>query len=97
MTSVTLADFLLARIAEEEGLARAAKAAVDDPDGFFDGSPAADHHHYQRHTPDRVLADCEAKKRIVESFSGAPLFAQVLRLLALAHADHPDYNQEWRP
>jgi uncharacterized protein DUF6221 len=95
--AMTLADFLLARIAEDERIARAAKAADDNPDTFSDVSSAADHSHYLRHTPDRVLAECEAKRRIVESFSGAPLFAQVLRLLALSHADHPDYDQGWRP
>jgi hypothetical protein len=95
--AMTLADFLLARIADDERLARAAKATEDDHDSIFGGSPTADHHHYRRHTPDRVLAECDAKRRIVESFKGVPLFAQVLRLLALSHADHPDYDQGWRP
>lgn len=65
--------------------------------------------HIARHDPARVLADVEAKRRIVEE---ANLYLcdsgpgcgyrtkhghNVLRLLALPYADHPDYREEWRP
>lgn len=63
--------------------------------------------------PARVLAECEAKRRIVERFARlegrAAKFPNlvnggevaVMRLtvtdLALPYADHPDYRDEWRP
>ena len=43
----------------------------------------------------RTRADLEAKRRIVERWR--ELHPDVLRLLALPYADHPDYDQEWRP
>lgn len=58
--------------------------------------------HVRRHDPARVLAECEAKRRIVarhdrdDSTSfGQP--CQTLRLLALPYADHSDYRPEWHP
>lgn len=54
----------------------------------------------------RVLAEVEAKRRIVELHEdhvravGEGLSATtrtILRHLALPYADHPDYQPEWRP
>jgi len=60
----------------------------------------------------RVFAECKAKRRIVEwaapvltNWPGAAAGARhvsddgldVLRILALPYADHPDYDEEWRP
>jgi hypothetical protein len=60
--------------------------------------------------PARVLAECDAKRRIVETLTPPTDAAggtdevrsgrqdsAVLRLLALPHADHPDYREDWRP
>lgn len=64
-----LADFLLARIAEDET---------------------------------RALAECEAKRRIVERVSEVKWTGSyavrdvVLELLALSYADHPDYRDKWK-
>ena len=47
----------------------------------------------------RVLAECDAKRRIVEmavdgyEYNPNP----TLRYLAAVYADHPDYREEWRP
>jgi hypothetical protein len=87
MDTMTLTEFLLARIAEDE-------AEMQRADFVWD---------YQR-----LLAECEAKRRIVKTrpfklLAGAEerqadrLRDQVLRLLALPYADHPDYQQEWKP
>lgn len=61
--------------------------------------------------PARVLAECEAKRRIVHEFTGESPHANyddcgdecvgnalhwVLRVLAQPYADHPDYREEWR-
>ncbi|MCX5202510.1 DUF6221 family protein [Streptomyces sp. NBC_00237] len=55
----------------------------------------------------QVLADVDAKRRIVDGIADADphgahitgMFTawDVLRLLALPFADHPDYQPEWRP
>ena len=88
---MTLTEFLLARIAEDEAAAVAAVTRSDDParDGVNEWvavgggtvvGPAFDSlrhlslpsredataQHIARHDPARVLAECEAKRRIVE-------------------------------
>jgi hypothetical protein len=68
--SSDLAEFLLARIAEDERAARAAqergstayRSATLRDRGFI----LADSTHIPRWSPARVLAECEAKRRIVE-------------------------------
>ena len=53
--------------------------------------------------PRRVLAECEAKRRLVRELVDymegdyAPWNERFLKLLALLFADHPDYRQEWKP
>jgi len=108
--TMTLTDFLLARIAEDE-------FAADTPLTL------------QSWTGRRVLAECDAKRRIVELHqpvefgagtrhpdaympdrpicqtcgSGEPYEYPVdwpcgtLKLLALTYADHPGFRDEWRP
>jgi len=110
-----LTDFLLARIAEDEASVRQILA----PGWSHDGSPSP--------TPDepiarvghwtlslgRVLAECEAKRRVVELFDAdddegiscgdrwaigmGHMHGSVLRLLAQPYADHPDFREEWGP
>jgi hypothetical protein len=64
---MTLTEFLLARIAEDEAAARAVGwtprwvMAHDLPD-----APPGIVAHIARHDPARVLAECAAKRRIVE-------------------------------
>lgn len=153
----TLADFLLARIAEDEERARAAAQGPwtwreyggrngVDPVPYLTGrggDPATyaydteviepnhsgecgcrssctlelrvrveDREHIARHDPARVLAECEAKRRIVARHDAhlgheptphiVPRLkwregCDTLRLLALPYADHPDFREEWRP
>lgn len=72
----------------------------------------AEHELIVRFHPARVLAEVEAKRRIVEDCSGDTpgsvyylenpdvtdgLNCRVLCLLALPYADHPDYRPSWRP
>jgi hypothetical protein len=76
---VTLTEFLLARIAEDEAVAQAAVGEPVYPPGAY-GDNAADEfifmaqnegcselagEHFRRWMPERVLAECEAKRRIV--------------------------------
>jgi hypothetical protein len=68
--------------------------------------------HLARHDPARVLAEVEAKRRILDlagewqaaagpgadfARQAAVVLDRTLRLLALPYADHPDYDPEWRP
>jgi len=47
--------------------------------------------------PAYVLAECEAKRRIVEHLTGPAYDDEtVLRLLALPYADHESFQEEWR-
>ena len=59
-----------------------------------------------RFTPARVVRDLESKRAIVEDAAGmlhmfeGPYEAYatiMLRHLATAYSDHPDYREEWRP
>jgi len=132
--AVTLTEFLLARIAEDKAEAKAAGQVessqwwVDGPAQVsgkhwvyatgekFERREVADH--IARHDPARVLAECEAKRRIVgwhgfghecpddgtvaglapagwygESSDECP----TLLALAMPYADHPDYDEAWKP
>lgn len=102
-----LTDFLLARIQEDEeryretaGDERNQQSAFNSPD-LNEGYIVAE--------ALRCLAECEAKRRIVElhaqlsedsdtEYSGwVDLAHNTLATLALPYADHPDYNTDWRP
>jgi hypothetical protein len=107
----TLAKFLLARLAEDE----AAQSAADGwhPTAWHRADCDSNSYSVGRcdcDIPARVLAECEAKRRIVElhsgdsddmcqSYAGNYVYepCPTLRALASVHADHPDYREEWRP
>lgn len=124
MAGMTLTEFLLARIAEDESAARAAI-----PEGAYphfgetaaeecvemaksEGCAAEGYRHLRRWLPDRVLADCEAKRKVVELHSENDTTPSryelecwncredypctTLRLLAPVYASHPDYREAWR-
>ena len=121
MTRRGLADFVLARISEDEAVARAAFRLVDERQvGGWYWSNAGDAvfvddtelvvacgpvqelmdqpfaHHIVRWDPERVVAECAAKRRVVE-YERRRWRTSVLRLLALFYAEHPDYRDDWRP
>ena len=98
-------DFLLARIAEDEALAKKGRPnntglevlEIDDYGTEALGISEA-----------RILAECAAKRAIVEQWDD-PAFSDqgaydsgharamddAVRSLAAVYADHPDYRQEW--
>lgn len=53
--------------------------------------------HVETWNPDRVLAECEAKREILDVTRGTYSSDLVRRLLALPYADRPGYREEWRP
>ncbi len=128
---MTIADFLLARIAEDEAVAHEA-AGIRGRTRFVPGrepevpdlSLWANDDVLGGATvsigPERVLSECEAKRRLVElhedNWSDIPEMAlescttcglpgeydvpwpcPTIRALAAVYADHPDYDEAWRP
>ncbi len=94
-----LIQFLLARIAEDEGDA-AIEAVLRSDDPYWASGEASVWE--RRMTPARVLVECEAKRGIVADVAsgygpGSDVVPMPLALLALPYADHPDYRDEWRP
>lgn len=115
-----LKTFLLARITEDEEAAKRAEQAVrrgEKPleawewDYFMlnEGVPPQDdaERHVVKWWPARVLADCAAKRAIIEHCRtlGAKVFNDdlwnvdehddILQALAAVYADHTDYQPEW--
>lgn len=64
---VDVVDFLLARIAEDEAVARAAQSV--DFAALAGQLPDAVRAHVLAHSPDRVLADCENRRIGLDVFS----------------------------
>ena len=103
---MTLTEFLLARVAVDETIANdhhvRGCGMSDDPEDcpptYFPGVVGV-----CDCTQRRVLAECEAKRRIVERYKDLGSHGDtgdarwVLPLLALPYTDHPDYQPEWRP
>lgn len=90
---MTLTQFLLARIAEDE--AAAGRGSRHNASDVY----ANDNYGCLLVDPHRVLAECEAKRRIVKRCreSNGYWGYDVERALALPYADHPDYRDEWKP
>ena len=105
---MTPTEFLLARIAEKEAMAR------HSLDGDLEYLPSLTTKHgdvlYLGVThPTRVLAECEAERKIVNAVrSGFPdedrystgwhdMHIWAITRLASVYSDHPDYQQEWKP
>jgi len=116
---MTLTDFLLARIAEDEADARQLavdldrwdrERAANGADGT-QGSIVVSTLHGGAFDPARVLAECEAKRRIVTTYlemttdeetaefmvGESSIFRTALLDLAAIYAGHADYREEWRP
>jgi hypothetical protein len=90
---MTITEFLLARIAEDERVARADLASDAWGNPYGDGTGIE-----LTFTSERVLSECEAKRQIVfltEHGCGDD-YERVQRALASVYADHPDFREEWR-
>lgn len=73
-------------------------ARIEEDERAARATPASGYH-----DPARVLAECEAKRRMLP-YLVIPAHrldhcdrCSVLRLLALPYADHGDYDLAWRP
>ena len=104
-----LDEFLLARIAEDEHHARAARGWQTGDRHV--GQPLDYSIHMDRWSPDRVLAECAAKRAIVQLHTpvddqpdgwcnlcdGDGWPCGTMAALATVYAGHPDYDESWRP
>jgi len=106
-----LVTWLRARLDEDELAARAAGRTDDGRGGEWTAAglrsayDARVDDHIARHDPARVLAEVEAKRRVVDECDrtltyedhGYAISDMVLRLLALPYAGEPGYDEAWRP
>jgi Family of unknown function (DUF6221) len=99
---MTLVEFLLARITEDEIIAGTLQV-VDD----LLVAHGEDAGRTPLLSPARALAECAAKRKIIklvdeyqtghisDDFAGDVMGDEILSDLASVYADHPDYQQEW--
>lgn len=133
-TTSGIIEFLTARLDEDDAMARCAGhgcgrlhehnagwVEVDLPDEH-NARPSYEMRFIRTHSPERVLREVEAKRRVVgyalgfraaaNSVAGGDLRADIrkdaadmmaataedaLKPLAAVYADHPDYEEAWRP
>ena len=106
-----ITEFLLARIAEDETTALAAVDGQADPENGwgYEGRTLIPHvgiihhavqaEHITRWHPYRVVAECAAKRAIIEQAerSDSGWWESIyVAILAAVYADHPDYQTEWK-
>ena len=109
---MTLTEFLTARLDEDEAVARrAARTAGYDwtypMPTVLRRKERSVEEHQERHDPARVLAEVEAQRTIIKRYravvTGArsqtaiDCYTNVLEDLATVYAEHPDYDEAWRP
>ena len=107
-----LSRFLLARIEEEEALAREHFDVEGGPRGRWELTLAWDQDITEPIDllihPTRVVAECKAKREIVDLYDphdyaddggigSSWVMKQALEALAAVYSDHPDYRASWRP
>jgi hypothetical protein len=90
----TITDFLLARIADDIALAREVQAQ-----GVTDGLATDDPRSAPLRLASRTLALCAAHRVAVQWYlnDDDTVMAPTIEALAAAYADHPDYDEAWRP
>jgi hypothetical protein len=100
--TLTLTEFLLARIAEDETW------VVGDGGQNMDDCQECGFANQRASSPysrSRILADSVVKRQIVEELSDRfprrrvdpVVTGHFLRLLAWPYTHHPDYRDDWRP
>ena len=92
MSNIT--EFLLARIAEDEQAAQVRTVSHRMIGGKMVDIPMHNAPGLWAWSPERVLAECAAKRQIITQCG----WITVQRIWATTlYADHPDYREEWRP
>jgi len=111
MRVVTIGEFILARVADDEFLARHIATRRAPRCGIAGAAEVA---RIDTWDPARVLAQCSVRRKLVVEHRVAGLVpgsarcgcggpgpacppCLTMRALALEWADHPDYEATWRP
>lgn len=103
---MTITEFLLARLAEDETAARSAlgedPAPYREPGDWFGGDGPSGYS-WVILSPERAIAECEAKRRIVEAVeyqlggtNWRDAIEYAMREMASVYAEHPDFDPAWR-
>lgn len=104
-----LVTWLLAQLDEDEQRAHAAAEPFVHGDRTgMDGLHPQILSYVRQWVPARVLAEVDAKRRIIELYSGTAQYPDfsggydsaaedAIKLLAVPYADRPGYRDEWRP
>ena len=104
-----LLEFLVARNAEDQAAAQVAREAgplvYELRYLLTNGWHPADADHVSRWSPERVVAECAAKQRILNHLnlvlhgpSDSPRYDYAelqMREMVQPYADHPDFQPEW--
>lgn len=96
MKTLSLTDFLIARIEEQERRddVHRSSCVIDHLDGVASGCTCD--------IPARVAAECAAKRALLVVLSDVEWHGSyavrdvALGILARPHSAHPDFNPEWR-
>lgn len=106
---MNITEFLEARITEDEAYAAQAQG---ESYGWIDNwraetmqgtrTESVIYAHAFRFSPDRLLAECAAKRAIIarredalDTYAGTLVIEDAIRALAAIYKDHPDYREEW--
>lgn len=90
---MTITEFLEARIDEDEARAGSGWARLGDSrwETTNDGQDFL--------TPSAVLAECAAKRKLVEDYARYEMYygPNLFYVLAAVYKGHPEYKAEWTP
>ena len=110
MSTQTITEFLEARVSEDEALAalvvqdaEGRNLATWEVDALEIGGSIPGPRMTARFSPARVLAECAAKRAIIELYRNGVMgeifdgekWTNPLAPLAAVYASHPDYREEW--
>lgn len=96
---MNITDFLIRRIEEDEAAAR----QEDDDYANTTLLPTYDSDHQMKWNTERVLAECEAKRAVINWWINGEIgyvrvdgeLTNPLIAFAAVYKDHPDYQPEW--
>lgn len=94
-SGTTIAEFLLARIAEDE--AQVAHPSEHERLGGYSYADVGGLSDVLTVGTDRVQAECAFKRWLIGTYSGTRESYLAFRAMATVYSDHPDYREEWRP
>ncbi|MFJ7748697.1 DUF6221 family protein [Arthrobacter sp. NPDC097144] len=95
MSGMTITEFLLARIAEDE--ATVAYPSEYERAGGYEYADVGAMNEVLTVEPARVLAECAFKRWLIGTYSGTREAYVMFRAMATVYSDHPDYQKDWAP